>query len=236
MQQYMINTKQIMGKVIKLNENDYHHIFKVMRMKQNDNLICADYETRIKYLCELQDQEVIISKEIVDDRELPYNLVLAFGLVKSDKLEFVIQKACELGVTKFVPVLLRNSIVKVDKAKIERKLERWRKIIKEACEQCQRNTIMEIGVPMTLEQLLSEQQQASNLVAYENSDSSAKIRTVYAGDKSCLIVVGPEGGFAPEEIAILQGNNFQIASLGNRILRCETAAITACSIIADLME
>ncbi|MDL2212107.1 16S rRNA (uracil(1498)-N(3))-methyltransferase [Erysipelotrichaceae bacterium OttesenSCG-928-M19] len=236
MQYYMITTSQIVNNRVNFFDDELHHIFKVMRMRKNDELICVDYQLKVKYLCCISDDnEIVIVKEISEDNELKNNLVLAFGLVKSDKLEFVIQKASELGVKKFIPLIMKNSIIKVNDDKVNKKMLRWQKISKEACEQARRNTIMEISQPLTISELLKHQQ-TINLVAYENAAQGLKIRDYYQANKDCLIVVGPEGGISNEEITILEANGFQQVSLGKRILRCESAAISSLSILVDLME
>lgn len=235
MQQYMITTSQIKDNIIELNDDDLHHIFNVMRMKKNDEIWCVDIVTETRYLCKIVNNEIVISENKSSNNELPNNLVLAFGLVKADKLEFVIQKACELGVSKFIPLDTKNSIVKYDINKLDKKMVRWQKIIKEACEQSLRNNIMEITMPKKISALKDELQDI-NLVAYEKADEQNKIRHNYCRGNDCLIVIGPEGGFDKTEIEELQQLGIKEVSLGKRILRCETAAISTVSIISDLME
>lgn len=236
MQQYMVDTNQISDTLIYLNDDDLHHIIKVMRMKIDDKIICVDTKTQLRYLCKIKENHEILIEDIYNEsKELTNNLVLAFGLVKSDKLEFVIQKACELGVTKFIPLIMQHSIVKIDEKKLEKKMQRWQKIIKEACEQAERNTLMEISEPIKVIDLVNEKQDI-NFLVYERADFSNKIRTKYQQDNDILLVIGPEGGFAQEEISFLNSIDFKQVSLGKRILRCETAAISAVSIVSDLME
>lgn len=236
MQQYMIDTNQISDTLIYLNDDDLHHIIKVMRMKIDDKIVCVDIETQLRYLCKIgKNHEILIEDIYNESKELPNNLVLAFGLVKSDKLEFVIQKACELGVTKFIPLIMQHSIVKIGEKKLEKKMQRWHKIIKEACEQAERNTLMEISMPIKVMDLVNEKQDI-NFLVYERADFNNKIRTKYQQNNDILLVIGPEGGFAQEEISFLNSIDFKQVSLGKRILRCETAAISAVSIVSDLME
>ncbi|MDH6603778.1 16S rRNA (uracil1498-N3)-methyltransferase [Bacilli bacterium PM5-9] len=236
MQQYMIKTNQIENEYIILDKDDLHHVFSVMRMKENDEILCVNIDDKKRYLCKIvNDKKIMIIEQLMMDNELDKSLVLAFGLVKADKLEFVIQKACELGVSKFIPLKTKNSIVKMDNDKINKKMVRWKKIIKEACEQAKRNTLMEIEEPLTIDDLKNNLQDI-NLVAYEKEDFKNKIRDNYSKDNSCLIIVGPEGGFDLSEVEKMKELNIKPISLGKRILRCETAAISVVSIISDLME
>jgi len=232
----MIKNSQINGEYIELDKDDLHHIFRVMRMKENDELLCVDITTEIRYLCLIvEDNRVKIIDILDSNNELEQELVLAFGLVKADKLEFVIQKACELGVTKFIPLKTKNSIVKFEDNKLNKKMVRWQKIIKEACEQAKRNSLMEITKPLNIEDLTDELKDI-NLVAYEEETSTNKIRGHFKDNSSCLVIVGPEGGFDKEEIEKFKSLNIKSISLGRRILRCETAAISVVSIISDLMD
>lgn len=234
MQQYMINDSNIIDNKIILNNDDIFHIFKVMRMKENDKIICADYESKIKYLCVInENKEIKIVEQFNEDNELDYNIVLAFGLVSSDKLEFVIQKASELGVNKLIPFISQHSQVKYDEKKLSKKMIRWQKIIKEACEQSKRNSLMSIETPIKLNDLV-DYDIKQKIVAYENEEG-LRLSDVYL-KQDVLIVVGSEGGFATTEIDYLIENGFSSISLGKSILRCETAAISSVSIISELME
>lgn len=234
MQQYMINDSNIIDNQIILNEDDLFHIFKVMRMKSNDQIICANYTNNIKYLCYIDDNKNIIILNVLDkNNELDYNVVLAFGLVSNDKFEFVIQKACELGVSKLIPFISQHSQVRLDEKKLNKKIIRWQKIIKEASEQSKRNTLMEIVEPIKLNSLV-DYDIKQKVVAYEN-ENNLRLSDVYK-KQDILIVIGSEGGFSQTEIAFLLENGFSSISLSKSILRSETAAISAVSIINELME
>lgn len=234
MQQYMINNQQIIDNKVILNDDDLFHIFKVMRMKENNQIIAANYETKEKYLCTISaNKEIIISNKLDSNNELDYQIVLAFALVSSDKFEFVVQKACELGASKLIPFTSLHSQVKYDRKKLDKKMIRWQKIIKEACEQAKRNTLMEIVEPVKLTSLVDYDIE-QKIVAYEN-EADFRLSDVYQ-KKDVMIVVGSEGGFSQTEIDFLCENNFSRISLGKSILRCESAAIASLAIINELME
>lgn len=235
MQQYMINTQQINKEYIELDDSVWHHIKHVMRQSNLAEIICVDYQTQKRYLCQIINDKVRIIEELDENNELPHQLVLAFGLVKSDKFELVIQKACELGATTLIPLMMERSIVKVDDKKLKNKMQRWRKIALEACEQAKRNAIMEIVEPIKVSELLSYKQ-VNNYVAYENEDLTNNLINKEALNDSTMIVIGPEGGISDSEYDFLVDNSFNSVSLGKRILRCETAAIAGLSILSCLME
>ncbi len=234
MQQYMINNEQIVADKIVLMEDDLFHIFKVMRMKENDQIICANYESKIKYLCFIDaNKNIVILNEITNDNELSHQIVLAFALVSNDKFEFVVQKACELGVSKLIPFISQHSQVKYDDKKLSKKLVRWQKIIKEATEQAKRNVLMEIVEPVKLTSLI-DYDIKQKIIAYENEENK-RLSDVYQKD-DVLIVIGSEGGFSKNEVDHLNNHGFTSISLGKSILRCETAAVASVAIINELME
>lgn len=235
MQQYMISSKQINNEHIELEDSVWHHIKNVMRQSNLAKIICVDYQTQRRYLCQIINDKVKIIEELEANNELPHPLVLAFGLVKSDKFELVIQKACELGATTLIPLMMERSIVKVDAKKLKNKMQRWHKIALEACEQAKRNTIMEIVEPIKMNDLINYKQ-VNNYVAYENEELTNNLRDKKELDASTMIVIGPEGGISDTEYNYLKDNGFNSVSLGKRILRCETAAITSLSILGYLME
>ena len=236
MQHYMIEPNQILDTYIEIGSEDFHHIFNVMRKKNNDKIICVDSINKQQYLCEIVDDKKVKIVELLNtNNELKNDITLVVSLLSFEKYELVIQKACELGVSKFIPIITKHSIIKYDKKKIDKKLIRWNKIIKEACEQSQRNTLMKIEAPIKFEDVIKYKEKF-NALAYEKADCNKKIKNVFNGASSCLLMIGPEGGFHQEEVDYLVENGFETISLGKRILRSETAVISALSILSDLIE
>lgn len=237
MQQYLINQNQIFGKQIKITEDDLHHIYKVMRMQVNDYIECVVNQTQQRFLVQIKDLNANfeIIEEILVNNELKPNITLAYGLVKSDKFELVLQKAAELGVSTFIPLKMQRSIVKIEESKIEKKLERWQKISKEACEQAKRNKLMKIEKPLSVLDLVNYPSDLK-IVAYEMANQNVKLTDINYNHKEILIVIGPEGGISDDEMDILSENNFLTVSLGKRILRTETAAIFALSVIVGQLD
>ena len=184
----------------------------------------------------LSPLDIEINYEIPSDSELPSDVTLFFALAKGDKIEFVIQKATELGVKRIVLLKTERSVVKFDDKSIEHKLERFNKIAKEASEQSHRVVIPEIVGPVDIRKIPSEYLSDINLLAYEKEAGSTvnSFERLEKG-KSVSIMIGPEGGFSKEEVLLLQ-DKFALISLGKRILRTETAAVYALSVIGYLLE
>ena len=221
---------------IVLSEDDIHHIIHVMRMKVGDR-----FEVVVKarlYECEITSLSPLqfckIEKE--EDVEIKTNITLFFALAKGDKIDLVIQKATELGVHKIVLFKSKRCVVNFDNKDIDKKLNRYRKIAKEASEQCNRLIVPEILGVIDLK-IIDSYLEEVNLLAYEklagNTTESFEIKE---RTKSVSIMIGSEGGFEEEEVNYLTNKGFQTISLGKRILRCETAAIYALSVLAYLLE
>lgn len=239
MQRYFCDIED--GNVI-LNKDDIHHISKVMRQRNGENLI-AVCDGKV-YLCEIDDVtsgKVHVIEEIEQNVELDVDVTLIYSMPKGDKFEFVLQKATELGVKRIVPLISKRSVVKLDEKSFSKKKVRYTKILKEAAEQSYRNYIPVIEDYITLkdvEKYLGD----INLVAYEESAKNGEMKMF----KECLkqakvndhivIIVGCEGGFEQSEIDFLEGLGVKACSLGKRILRSETAPLYMLSCISYELE
>jgi 16S rRNA (uracil1498-N3)-methyltransferase len=227
--------------------DDRHHIFKVMRMETGDKIICVgpDGETAVCEIVKITDEQVVADVVQWKDEksELPISISIASGLPKGDKLEWIIQKGTELGAHEFIPFSARRSVVKWDEKKAAKKIERWQKIAKEAAEQSHRGIVPEIISPINFKALIEKGKDFHyKLVAFEEESRSGEtaafastIQQMNQGD-SLLLVFGPEGGLAEEEIDLLQENDFTLCGLGPRILRTETAPLYALAAISYHFE
>lgn len=241
MQRYFVENFNENG--FKMSSYDLHHIKKVMRMKNGDNIICIN-ESRQVFLCRIvniEDGMVEVVEKINQNCELGVSVTLIYALPKSDKFEFVLQKACELGVDRIVPLKSARSIIKTDTKSFMKKYDRFHKILKEAAEQSYRNHIPELMPLISLKEV-GAYLGNHNLVAYEekakqNEMSLLKevLSKVTIGD-TITIIVGCEGGFEESEIAYLESLNVQACSLGKRILRSETAPLYLLSAISYAVE
>ena len=171
--------------------------------------------------------------------ELPINITLYQGLPKADKLEFIIEKSTELGVSKIVPVEMRFSIAKVKNE--EKKIVRWNKIAESAAKQSKRNVIPLIEQTIKFNEMIKELEQYDLiLVAYEN-ESKQTLKNVLAKVqkdkiKNVALIIGPEGGVDSKEIDLLIQSGAECISLGKRILRTETAPLALLSMLVYEFE
>lgn len=237
MQHYFV--KKINHQFI-LEDTDFHHVKNVMRMKSKDQLVCI-YNQK-SYLCEINfsttSYTISMIKELDESKELPIAIELYQALIKNDKFDFIVQKATEIGVAKIIPTICARSIVKVDKAKQVNKLQRYQKIMKEACEQSRRTFIPQMSGYCNLKDIYLDND-TLGIIAYENQNQPQTFHHVLKelkNYKKVAIVIGPEGGFVENEIKLLIQKGFHCVSLGNRILRSETAAIYALSVVAYTLE
>ena len=194
-------------------------------MKDNDKIEVI-YDNDL-YTCNVIINELpwvdIISKEEgkIEDKEI----ILAIPLLKEQKMDFVLQKATELGVTKIIPVIMERSIVKIDDSKEVKKIDRWSKICKEASEQSKRNSIPVISNIMTLKELVKEEGIKIVCSTIEKENNLKKFLTEHKNYDKIIIVVGPEGGISSKEEEYLVSEGFTRVSLGKRIMRVETVPI-----------
>jgi 16S rRNA (uracil1498-N3)-methyltransferase len=191
-------------------------------------------------LCVIESTEneivtAVITEENFKDTSLPIEIYLFQGLPKSDKLELIIQKTVELGVSGIIPVEMSRCIVKLDGKKKDSKVSRWQSISESAAKQSKRNVIPEIfGVMSYKEALKMAAELDLMLVPYESKNGMADTAEALSMIKSGMkigIFIGPEGGFDEKEIALAEEMGGKIISLGKRILRTETAAITATAML-----
>ena len=220
----------INNNIATVTDNEAVHLCRVMRIKSGDEVILCD-NNGFDYRAVAKDvNEKIITFDILEKTknlaEPDKNLVVYMALPKSDKLEFIVQKACELGAKKLVPFVSEFCIAQKSK-KEDNKKSRLAKISAEAAKQCGRCTPMEIGDTLTFKQLLTDMKQNDiNLFFYEHADMPLS-KVDYSDKNTVGVIIGSEGGFSEKECAQLAENGAVTISLGKRILRCETAAVSA---------
>lgn len=231
MQRYFVNTKE---DIFELSNDDSYHIIKVMRNNVGEKIeVVIDEEL---YICEIIhiNKNVVTAKKIEkqkQDSELPCKVTIAQSLVKEQKMDLILQKSCELGVHKIIPINATRSVVKLDK-KETKKIERWNKILKEASEQSKRVVIPTIDGISDIKELANLDYDIKILCTV--NELSTSIKKVLSNDlngATIILVIGPEGGFTDKEEKILIDSGFISTSFGNRVLRTETASLYALSII-----
>ena len=213
---------------------DYNHIKNVLRMNEGDTLLVS--ENGKSNLCEIEKLEnecvfVNIIEENFNNTNLPVKIYLFQGLPKGDKMELIIQKAVELGAEGIIPVEMNRCVVRLDDKKKKNKVIRWQSIAESAAKQSKRTVIPKVYDVMNCKQALEKASELSLLlVPYENKNGMKATKEALSGIKSgnsVGILVGPEGGFEDFEIEAAINAGGKTVSLGKRILRTETAAITA---------
>ena len=212
---------------------DYNHIKNVLRMNMGEQFLVSC--EGVSDLCELEsiESDTVVAKIIKPNYQstnLPINIHLFQGLPKSDKLELIIQKAVELGVATVTPVSMKRSIVKIDDKKKKSKRERWQAIAEAAAKQSKRTAVPEVCDVLSYKEFIARAKELDLLlVPYECADGMSATKTALREIKSGMnvgIIIGPEGGFEQKEIEDALEIGGKVISLGSRILRTETAAIT----------
>lgn len=223
---------------------DVNHVKNVLRLKENDELIVSDGRGR-DYHCRISG---ITNEEVVADicdicdnfSELSTEITLFQGFPKGDKMELIIQKTVELGVTRIVPVMTKRTVVKLDDKKAKKKTERYNMIAESAAKQSGRGMVPEVTMPVSFAEAVSMAEKLDmNIIPYEEAEGVEYSRNIIKsikGKKSLGIFIGPEGGFAREEVEKALDAGASAITLGHRILRTETAGMAVISIIMFELE
>lgn len=243
MYNFFVDDSAVKESCYEITGSDYNHIANVLRMKIGEQILVSNNGK--SDLCEITD---IDGKRVVarileknhNSTELPVEIILFQGLPKSDKMELIIQKTVELGVSKIYPVEMKRCIMKLDDKKKNSKISRWQSICESAAKQSKRNLIPEICSVVSFNEAINFAKELDLvLVPYENKDGMKSTKTALNKIKSGMkigIFIGSEGGFDNSEIDAANSIGAEIISLGKRILRTETAAITTVSTLMMLCE
>ncbi len=215
-----------------------HHLRDVLRLRSGDIVEIFDgagsgYSGEV----ELTGSDVLVRNlKIIPSAGSPFQLTLAAALIKPTKFEWMLEKSTELGVDEIIPLKTRHSDIRIPADKIESRLERWRRITREASRQCARFTEPRINAPLDFEVFLTSRdfRDCTKTLFYEMSDQPWHSNTSVSD--RIVLCVGPEGGWELSEVEHAREAGFQICGLGPRILRAETAAIAAVSIIQHQIQ
>lgn len=243
MYHFFVSEEQINGENAYIEGSDVNHIANVLRMKPGEELLISvkgDWD----YLCKIVDIETdrvnLKVLESMEQRELPVNITLLQGIPKSDKLEMIIQKAVELGVSEIIPVKTKRVVVKIDEKKVDTKVNRWNAIAESAAKQSKRSIIPKVHEPMSIDNALEIVKDFGvKLIPYENADGIDKTRKILDNmdkTKNIAVFIGPEGGFEESEVDSIKNSGFEVITLGKRILRTETAGLALLSNIMIRLE
>lgn len=224
---------------IRIVGEDIRHIRNVLRMKQGEQLLLCTgrADDPWDYLCEIDYGgkaasgesclEAVILEKRLSEAELSSEIILFQGLPKADKLESILQKSVELGVSAVAPVMMKRTVVRLDEKKAKNRNERWNAIALSAAKQAKRGVIPPVLPLLSWKEALKKAESCRHiLVPYESAEDISytrnAIESVKAGE-SVAVFIGPEGGFDPDEIRDLKEAGARIITLGHRILRTETA-------------
>lgn len=244
MPRFFVQPGQVDGQTITVTGNDVNHIKNVLRMSCGDTLSVSDGCGR-DYFCTIHEigrEQIYLHIENSWDSyvELKTKLYLFQGLPKGDKMELIIQKAVELGVSAVIPVITARTIVKLDEKKTSKRLARWQSVAESAAKQSGRGLIPQVAAPVTFKEALTMAgTMDACIMPYERAQGMDAARSLVdglKGKKSIGIFIGPEGGFTPDEVAAAQAAGAKTMTLGRRILRTETAGLAVLSILMFELE
>lgn len=230
MQRYF--SKRLENNKFELNNDDIYHITRVMRMKTNDKIEVV-YNNEV-YICNLNilnnNVDVLLDKKLETNKIDNIEKILIIPLLKENKMDLILQKSTELGVNKIIPVIMERSIIKLEKDKEIKKIERWTKICKEASEQSKRVDIPVITEVKNLKEL--EKIDGTKIVC-STKEKENTIKKFLSNNtiKKINIVIGPEGGISPKEEEYLNSIGFESISLGQNIMRVETVPMFILSVL-----
>lgn len=228
----------IIGATVKLSENAATHATRVLRLNEGDviNLFNGD---GFDYTCELilvKKNEVLakVKDSAAINNEPPFNITLLQGISSGDRMDYTIQKAVELGIKQIQPIATERSVVKLSAERAEKRVEHWQNVVIAACEQCGRATIPIVSAPKTLANWLAANPQAAGTRVLLNPIGAKRLAEIAKPAGEIQLLIGSEGGLSNAEIDIAISHGFQSVILGPRILRTETAALAAVSVMHTL--
>lgn len=221
---------------LQLQSREIRYLVRVLRLEPGDEVVVFDGEGK-QYRAGLFEEGgrwwLELRERLPAVAEPPVRIVLGQGLLKGEKMKWVIQKATELGVSEIVPLLTARSIPLYEGEEASLKAKRWRRIAEEASRQCNRATVPEVAEPMDLTGFV-QRTGGMKVALWEGATRSLREIEDEGTPREIALVVGPEGGLSEEEAAFLEGEGFTLVSLGPRVLRAETAALAVLSLMGHI--
>ena len=241
LQRFFDDPASIVGNSVKFSEGISHQISQVLRLDvHNDEVIVLD-GSGAAYLARLNGKSGRIATAeifdaLTDDLELLSEITLCFSLTKREKVEWILQKCTEIGVSCFQPFVSERSVSRTENMD-ENRRTRWESIIREAAEQSERSKLPTLMEVMSFDELLDKMiGDTHKLIAYEGADPARTFHQLTLKREPVILMIGPEGGFCDEEATRAINAGFQPFSLGKRILRMETACMVASALVVGRME
>lgn len=222
------------GATLPLDRDRSHYVARVLRLRPGDALVLFDGNGG-EHAASIADVtrsgvSVAVGERTGREAESPLAIRIIQGISRGDRMDFVVQKATELGVRRITPVITEFSVVRLDAAKAEKRAEHWTKIAQGACEQCGRNRLPEIDAPQALTAVLDSLPPGAARIVLQPGAGEPLASQRFAGERIELLV-GPEGGLSGGELEQAAAGGFVACSLGPRILRTETAALAALAVL-----
>ena len=224
------------GDEIKLPDDVAAHLLRVLRLQEGDACVLFngdghDYDARITAIGKREARAQVLSARRVDN-ESPLRITLLQGIARGEKMDWILQKATELGVVRFLPVSSDRSEVKLDAQRADKRLAHWRGIVVSACEQSGRAVVPDVAAPQALAQSAASRAGRGFILDPFAEASLASLQGTTLRD--CTIAIGPEGGWSPRDRELLLAAGFEGLRLGPRVLRTETAGIAAIAALQAL--
>ena len=238
MNSFYIEGSGEIGLEVTLKSEDAKHAAQVMRMQSGEEFYAVDESGR-RFLAEMREVSkekcTALLQDVLSDNEAAIRITVYQGLPKAEKMELVTQKLTELGAANLVPVKMERCIVKLDEKDGKKRCERLNKIAREAAKQCKRGGCLEVSEPKTWKQMKATFENDHDLILVPWEDAKGYgLKAAHADfpdAKDIAIVIGPEGGMSENEVRALEEMGAKQITLGPRILRTETAAIAACTMV-----
>lgn len=238
MSRFYIKPENVKDGKIFVDSEEAHHILDVMRLKEKNEVTAFDgkgheYRGIISKVAK-KSLEINIIDTSTRKSAQRFAITLAQALPRKEKMDYIIEKATELGVGSIIPMNTKRTVVRPDSKKIKSKIDRWERIAREAAKQCGRVSLVKIDENLDFEEVIKKAGSYDLAVMpsteYTEKESNKKILENFKG-KNILVIIGPEGGFDPSEVGLARKNNVSLVSLGENTLKCDTAALTTLAII-----
>jgi 16S rRNA (uracil1498-N3)-methyltransferase len=231
---FFIDPQSLRGGFAVLPEDEAHHVREVLRLRAGDEIELFDgwglsYSGKIASL----GPEITVGplKRIEPAAGSRLSIVLAAALIRPHRFEWILQKGTELGVERFLPLETRCTAVRISGTKVSSRLDRWRRIVREASKQSRRPDIPEVDAPIAAASLWDSSEHADRCRILLHERASERIDPVAIPSDRILLCTGPEGGWDDREVKAAQEAGYKIVNLGSRVLRSETAAIAAVAVL-----
>lgn len=226
------------GEFVELPPEAAHHASRVLRLRINDPVQVFDGEGRAAnaVIHEISGKRVVLDNLESCPEDLPPSLhiVLAQAMSGSEKMDWVVQKATELGAAEICPVQTQRSVAKLSAERAGKRAEHWRSVIISACEQCGRNTLPQVGAPQDLGAWLAQERDEPGAKFILQPEGAVTLSQQPRPQGRVVLLVGPEGGFSPDEVLMAQQAGFSPVLLGRHVLRTETAALAGIAALQTL--